>query len=112
MIKHKISAQQLASTNDAARLLKNVALPSENLCNLFEVPVLFYAAILTLYTTGMANELYLVLASGYVVLRYIHSFIHITYNNVLHRFTAYVVSTLLLWSVWIMIGIDIIQHRL
>lgn len=74
--------------------------PSENLMNLFEVPVLFYAAALSIYVTSHVDVYFVALAWAYVGLRYVHSIIHITYNHVMQRFTVHFVSTLVLWVLW------------
>src|ERR1700730_11061689 len=92
----RISVQDLAPAAEAKRLLKDVAGPSDNLVNLFEIPVLFYVALIILYVTNLSNGLYLGLAWAFVLLRYAHSFIHVTYNRVKHRFAVYFAGTLLL----------------
>jgi hypothetical protein len=38
----------------------------------------------------------------YVALRVIHSLIHITYNNVLHRLSAYALSNFVLMAFWVL----------
>ena len=73
---------------------------SDNYKNLFEMPVLFYVLCLALYVTESANEFYLAAAWVYVALRVVHSFIHLTYNNVLQRFAAFAASALLLVGMW------------
>jgi hypothetical protein len=73
---------------------------SDNLMNLFEMPVLFYTAVLTLYITRTADPLFLIMAWTFVALRFLHSGIHVTYNRVVHRFAAYFVGSLLLWCIW------------
>ncbi len=105
MKRSRINPQKLATAAEGSELLKDVAGPADNFKNLFEVPVLFYVAVITLYVTQMVDVLFLTLAGVFVLFRYIHSFVHITYNNVMHRFKVYVVSTLTLWVMWIMIGI-------
>jgi hypothetical protein len=74
-----------------------VMTPSENLVNLFELPVLFYAACLYLYVTQQVDTIYLTLAYGYLGLRIVHSVIHCSYNRVVHRFLTYIASSILLW---------------
>jgi hypothetical protein len=44
----------------------------------------------------------------FVGLRALHSAIHCTYNNVLHRFYVYVTSTVLLFALWTWFGIRIV----
>ena len=71
--------------------------PSENFINLFELPVLFYAVCIYLYVTQQVDGMYLSLAYCFLVFRIGHSVIHCTYNNVMHRFYFYVISSLSLW---------------
>ena len=66
--------------------------PSDNLKNLFEVPILFYGMVFYLYTTEKVDIAYLRAAWIFVVLRCIHSVIHSTFNNVTYRFQAYALS--------------------
>lgn len=104
----RIAIQDLAQAAEAKRLLRNVAGPSENLVNLFEIPVLFYVALIVLYVTDLSNGLYLGLAWAFVLLRYVHGFIHVTYNRVLHRFAVYFMGTLLLWVIWAILGGELV----
>lgn len=78
--RRRISVQDLAQAVEAKRLLKDFVGPSDNLVNLFEIPVLFYVALIILYVTDLASGLYLGLAWAFVLLRYAHSLIHVTYN--------------------------------
>jgi hypothetical protein len=105
MKRSRINPQALSNTADASVHIKSVTAPADNFKNLFEIPVLFYIAVIMLYVTQMVDGLFLTLAGIFVLLRYIHSFVHITYNNVMHRFTAYALSTLMLWVIWIMMVI-------
>lgn len=100
----RIDVQALAIAVEGAGLLKPVAGPSDNLINLFELPVLFYVAVITLYVTHTVDTTMLCLASLFVCLRYVHSAVHITYNRVMHRFTAYASGSLVLWTLWAVIG--------
>lgn len=83
----------------ASNKLKDVA-AADNLSNLLETPVLFYAICLILFVTGEVTQLQLVLAWLYVVLRALHSLIHVTYNRVVQRWTVYVLSTICLFIMW------------
>lgn len=78
-----------------------VGAPSDNLQNLFEMPVLFYVVCLALAVTGSTTPALLTAAWAYVALRALHSLIHCTYNRVIHRFLAYALSTLVLAGLWI-----------
>jgi len=43
------------------------------------------------------------------VFRVLHSLIHCTYNKIVHRFNAYLASSLVLWAMWIRIAIQLIK---
>jgi hypothetical protein len=108
--RRRISVQDLAQAVEAKRLLKNVAGPSDNLVNLFEIPVLFYLALIILYVTDLANGLYLGLAWTFVLLRYVHSLIHVNLqsSHACHRFAVYFAATLLLWMIWAILGGELV----
>ena len=76
-------------------------LPSRNLVNLLEMPVLFYVACVILYVIGAVDAAALALAWVYVATRALHSFIHLTYNNVFHRLAAFAAGNGVLLVIWI-----------
>src|SRR5262249_61595942 len=90
----------------AASTLQDVS-AADNFRNLFEVPVLFYVLCLALYMTHRQSPAVLALCWVYVVLRALHSVIHCTYNNVMHRFLVYITSTVLLLGLWGWFGIQL-----
>jgi len=71
--------------------------PSDNLKNLFEIPVLFYALALYLYVTQQVDALYVAAAWIFVVFRVLHSAVHCTVNIVILRFWLYFASTAAVW---------------
>jgi hypothetical protein len=72
-----------------------------NFENLLEMPMLFYA-LGTLTIVLKINDATLVSQSWlFVLLRFAHTAIHITYNNSLHRLVIFVLSMLTLLSMWI-----------
>lgn len=85
-----------------------VSLPNRNYMNLLEQPVLFYVVCIVLYVTGQSVVATVLLAWLYVVVRVVHSLIHLTYNNVLHRLAAFMLSTLILLALWIVAGIGVL----
>lgn len=95
----RISPQSIATSRTAVDALKDVT-AADNFRNLFEAPVLFFAVCLALAITDTVTLPQLVLAWSYVGLRAIHSYIHITYNRVIHRFTAYLASLVCLFLMW------------
>ena len=86
---------------ESANVPGEVSLPNRNLMNLLELPVLFYVVCLAFYVTATADTRALHLAWAYVALRALHSLIHLTYNNVFHRLTAYAASNVALIALWV-----------
>lgn len=95
----RIHPEKLVSAGATATLLKNVQ-SSDNLRNLFELPVLFYVLCLALVVTGQTTPSFVAGAWAYVLLRVAHSAIHLSYNRVMHRFLAYAASGLVLFALW------------
>lgn len=77
---------------------------ADNYRNLFEMPVLFYLALVVAAIAGLVTPLSLGLAWVYVALRVVHSAIHCGYNRVMHRFYAFLASNLVLWALWAWLG--------
>ena len=84
-----------------------VANPSDNLKNLFEVPVIFYATALVLFAAQQVDGTYLAAAWVFVVFRALHSAVHCTINVINVRFALYSISSL---AVWFMAGRAAIHH--
>jgi len=82
---------------------------SDNFRNLFETPVLFYAAMLFAQATPQAGQVLLGLAWLYVVLRVIHSIIQCSYNKVMHRFYVFFTSVWVLLAIWVMLAVGYIR---
>ena len=102
----RIPPQAVATaTQMAARLSDTCA--ADNFRNLFETPVLFYAAVLTIYAAELTSPLYVTLAWVYVVLRLVHSAIHCTYNKVMHRLSVFMAAFLALSLIWGLIAWDV-----
>ena len=74
---------------------------SRNFANLLETPILFYLLAVLLIALQIDSALMVKLAWLYVFFRLLHSAIHISYNHVLHRFTAFLLSMLTLLAMWI-----------
>lgn len=96
----RIKPQALATSRESAQTLQHVN-AADNFRNLFEVPVLFYVLCVSLAVTQSVTPPYLWGAWVYVALRSAHSYIHLTYNRVMHRFVAYALSTLLVFFMWL-----------
>ena len=100
----KIHPQRTDVRSNAREVFKEAAAASDNYHNQFESPLLFYIAILLALTLLIQDYAIVALSWTYVGLRYIHSFIHITYNLVLHRFAVFVLSSVALFALWIRLG--------
>jgi len=81
----------------------DVTKTTRHLSNLFEMPILFYVACLTAFLLELDSVLLIYLGWGYVVLRCIHAFIHLTYNKVFHRLSAFMLSNFLVIAMWVII---------
>ncbi len=106
MKERRIHPQKVASSTQMAAVLQNTR-AADNYKNLFEMPVLFYALCLALLATQMGSPLYLAGAWAYVLLRCLHSFIHIGYNKVMHRFQVFALSSTLLLVMWLAFAVQL-----
>ncbi len=96
--KSKLSPKDLAVPGALAQLSPPaVSNPSDNLKNLFEIPVLFYALILYLFVTDQVDAAYVNAAWVFVAFRALHSAVHCTFNLVMLRFSLYLIATLAVW---------------
>ena len=74
-----------------------VANPSDNLKNLFELPVLFYALSLYLFATSQVDATYVAAGWVFFAFRVCHSAIACPFNHINTRFGVYLVASLALW---------------
>ncbi|WP_374089143.1 MAPEG family protein [Methylomicrobium lacus] len=81
---------------------------SRNFENLLEIPILFYVVVLMLYATKRVDVTYIALAWIYVGSRFIHSYIHTTYNNVIHRMIPFLFGSIVLIGIWIRLFVQMI----
>ncbi|GAB2867697.1 MAPEG family protein [Pseudoduganella ginsengisoli] len=84
-----------------------VCIPNRNYMNLLEAPVLFYVACIVLFATAGATHATVALAWLYVALRIVHSLIHLTYNDVMHRLSAFASSNVVLAIMWLLTALHI-----
>lgn len=80
---------------------------SDNFMNLFEMPVLFYVLILSLYVTRQSSTFFVVAAWVFVATRYLHSYIHCTHNRVRSRGLVFIGSCILLFAMWITFAVSL-----
>jgi hypothetical protein len=97
-----LSPKDMATPGTLERLSPpSVSNPSDNLKNLFEIPVLFYILVLYLFVTNQVDAVYVNAAWIFFVFRVLHSAVHCTFNLVMLRFYLYLVSTLAVWFMFI-----------
>lgn len=97
--------------NRGGELPESVTAVTQNYNNLLELPILFYAVciIAIILNPIVANpnvpnqsaEYFIYHAWAFVALRYLHSYIHTTYNHILHRLYVFALSSFVLLSMWV-----------
>ena len=80
---------------------------ARHFANLFEAPVLFYAACLTAMVVGESGTVVTALAWLYVAARLVHTFIHTGANVLTWRIAAYFSSWAILLALWGWIAIGV-----
>jgi len=105
-----IDPDELQDRAESHKLLTVSGAASNNLKNLFEVPILFYLAVMIAMLLMIQDDLLVWLAWGFVILRVVHSVIHCSYNRVMHRFFAYLISCLFLMFMWIRLASYILMN--
>ncbi len=108
MHRRRIAPQSLASAREAASRLEDTR-ASDNFRNLFELPILFYLALVLSALFGLATPAVMGLAWAFVTLRVLHSAIHCTYNRVAHRFAAYLAGAMVLWLLWANLALGLLR---
>ena len=105
----RIHPQQTKTRSKTLGVLTDSETAANNYTNLFESPVLFYTAILLTLILMVQDSILIILAWTYVGSRVIHSFIHISYNRVMHRFMVFLFSSFVLFAIWVRLGWIIFQ---
>lgn len=95
---------------ESASVPSYVSIPNRNYMNLLEIPVLFYVACLLLYVTAGGSKLAVIFAWAYVALRVLHSLIHLSYNNVIHRLAAFALSNFALIALWVLAAMHVLAN--
>lgn len=92
---------QAASTSvQMAARLEDVR-AADNFRNLFEVPVLFYALVAMALAVSHVPAWLVAGSWAFVALRVAHSWIHCTYNKVMHRLAVFLPGFALLVALWV-----------
>ena len=72
--------------------------------------MLFYLGFLLSLVLMVQDPMLVWMSWAFVGFRFLHSLIHCTYNDVNHRFTAYLLSCLVLLFLWLRIAMFIIMN--
>ena len=108
MRERRIHPQAAANSLQVAQRLQNVQ-TADNFKNLFEVPVLFYALVAVALAVGQVPGWLVAGSWGFVLLRYVHSAIHCSYNKVMHRFTVFGLSLAVLAALWVALLVAVLR---
>lgn len=101
------TAADFANAEAVGRYFRPVERPAQNLANLFEMPVLYFALVPLLILTGSASPAQVALAWIFVALRAVHSAIHIGPNTVRTRARVYIASSIVLFAMWVGFAVDL-----
>ncbi|WP_414986855.1 MAPEG family protein [Acidovorax sp.] len=96
---------------ESPRVPPSVSIPNRNLMNLLEIPVLFYFVSIVIFVSQLTDSVAVGLAWSYVILRVLHSLIHLTYNDVIHRLVAFAASNAVLVVLWLRVGIALVSDN-
>ncbi len=107
MKRERIHPQAVATSAQSAAMLTDCS-PADNFRNLFELPVLFYFALVVCAITGLHDTATLALAWAFVASRALHSAIQCSYNKVMHRFRAYLLGAVILLALWVRLTIHLV----
>jgi hypothetical protein len=88
-------------TMDLAGANEKVITASRNFDNLLQMPLLFFVGVLAVLQQGQADIVFVWLAGLYVALRFLHSLVHVTGNQVRTRFNLFLLSCVVLWAFWL-----------
>jgi len=105
----RVAAAQAGEVRLSEVALSNTAWPEDsrkfanNLANQFETPVLFYALVGIAIFLGATSIAMQVCAWGYLASRLGHTWIHVTSNNVVHRFYAFAAGIAFLIAMWLQV---------
>jgi hypothetical protein len=78
-----------------------------NFSNLFEVPMLYYAAVAIAIATQHIDATLVTLAWLFVGLRIAHTLVHVLYNNVMHRLCVFFAGVITVGVIWVKLVSDI-----
>lgn len=80
---------------------EQVIATSRNFDNQFQMPMLYLFSVLFTLQLGLVDLGYVLLGAAFVLLRILHTVVHIGSNNVRLRFNLFLSACLALWLIWL-----------
>jgi hypothetical protein len=74
----------------------------------FQLPVLFYVAVVLAYLLRKADYLFVLLSFGFVAARIVHAWIVVTSNDARLRYGAFVAGLVLVAFMWLSFAVNIL----
>lgn len=96
---------------EAETVPERTRLVNRNYMNLLELPVLFYAVCLIIFSDDVVTRLGLWLAWAFVGLRAAHTVLHLTANIVLVRLALFAAAATTLLALWVTTFLHLMQHH-
>ncbi len=69
--------------------------------NMFEVPLIFYVGCLLYVSLGVDSLIGLLFAWLFVLMRFVHASVYLTYNHLIHRMLAFWFAFLSAMGLWL-----------
>ena len=104
MKRRQIHPQAVASAKQMAETMEDTR-AADHFRNLFEMPVLFYAACLAAMQTGVASFGVLLMAWAFVGARLLMAIEACGRNRVMRRFQAFLAGCVALLALWLQLGL-------
>jgi hypothetical protein len=95
--------------NKGAKLPDYLVKVTQHFENLFEMPPLFYIAIILVLLLGLNDAGYIVLSWLYLLSRMAHAYLHPSSNHVPHRRNAFILSSVILMIIWARVTFRLVQ---
>ena len=92
--RRQVQLKDIALSND--KYPEQAKKAGNSFANQFQLPVLFYFLVVLQLIVGDVGWPDVVLACGFVVLRYAHAFVHTTSNNLRLRFSVFLLGLFVL----------------
>jgi hypothetical protein len=102
----KTKISDIAVDDDAwPRKVKQIG---NNFDNQFQVPMLWYACVALVVALGLGDFVFVALSWMFLVLRFVHSMIHIGSNDVPTRMRVFLMSFVALFAMWLWLAVRLL----